>query len=140
MKSVAVLAVIVGAGLLGACSGHSKEVPIYPVVAGEKTELYEAVSSSELKLAPGVRLKEAPGPGGKNNGFLLLRANGEVGGYIACGCPSSMEGSCITVSDNPEHASCKGGCHDSENNPRPCEMFGMIGPPKDPLRLRFRAR
>ncbi len=146
MKRLVAIAVIVGAGVLGGCSTKrssptTSEVPMYPVVVGEKTELYEVVAPNELKLAPGVTFHVVPGPGGKNNGIVLLRQNGDIGGYMACGCIGATTSSCITVSDNPNHPSCSGGCTDSEGNPHSCMLFGpIIGPPRDPLSIRFLAR
>lgn len=143
MKRLVAMAIIVAAGVLGACSKQSStnEVSIFPVVVGEKTELYEVVAPNELKLAAGVTFKVVPGPGGKNNGIVLLRPNGATGGYMACGCVGAQISSCIATSDNPDHPSCSGGCTDSEGNPHGCDLFGpLIGPPKDPLSIRFRAR
>jgi len=145
MKRLVALAVLVGAGVLGACSNRpsptTNEVPMYPVVVGEKTELYEVVGPKELKLAPGVKVQVVDGPSGKNSAIVLLKPNGGVGGYMACGCIGATTSSCVTTSDNPEHPSCSGGCTDSEGNEHGCSLFGpLIGPPKDPLTIRFLAR
>ncbi|ACH37541.1 lipoprotein, putative [Citrifermentans bemidjiense Bem] len=145
MKKVMVIALAVSAGVLGACctpcvSPTTNEVPMYPVTVGEKTSLYEVVAPNALRLAPGVGFKEVPGPGGKNNGIILMRPNGATGGYMACGCIGATTSSCVTTSDNPDHPSCSGGCSDSEGNPQPCQLFGpIIGPPRDPLMIRFLA-
>lgn len=136
MKKVMVIALAVSAGVLGACctpcvSPTTSEVPMYPVTVGEKTSLYEAVAPNALRLAPGVGFKEVQGPGGKNNGIILMRPNGATGGYMACGCIGATTSSCVTTSDNPDHPSCSGGCSDSEGNPQPCQLFGpIIGPPE----------
>jgi hypothetical protein len=145
MKRLVAMAVVSGVGLLGACSKQSSsttdEIRMYPVVVGEKTELYEVVAPNELKLAPGVKFQVVPGPGGKNNAIVLQKPNGETGGYMCCGCIGATTGNCVTTSDNPDHPSCSGGCTDSEGNPRDCMLFGpLIGPPKDPLSIRFLAR
>jgi hypothetical protein len=142
MKRLVAMAVIVVAGSLSACSKQSSPTtPMYPVVVGEKTELYEVVAPNELRLAAGVTFKEVPGPGGKNNGIVLLRPNGTTGGYMCCGCIGATTSSCVTTSDNPDHPSCSGACTDSEGNPHECMLFGpIIGPPKDPLSIRFLAR
>ncbi len=141
MKSVMVMAVVV-AFLFGpekaTCTYNRK---MYPVVVGEKTDLYEVLGPNELKLAAGVKIKVLKGPRGEKNGFVLLRQNGGVGGYMACGCISAMTSSCVTTSDNPEHPSCSGNCVDSEGRPRGCELFGpIIGPPRTPFMLKFLAR
>jgi hypothetical protein len=143
MKRILVaIAALAGTTILAACS---KEPPppteIYPVVVGEKTELYEVMGRNDLKLAPGVKVQVAPGPGGADSAFVLLRPNGTTGGYMACGCGPGLSGSCKTVNDNPEHASCSGGCPNSEGLPVGCELNGpLIGPPKDPLAIKFAKR
>lgn len=145
MKTVMAIALAVSAGVLGACcstqvSHTTDEVPMYPVTVGEKTSLYEVVAPNALRLAPGVGFKEVQGPGGKNNGIILMRPNGATGGYMACGCIGATTSSCVTTSDNPDHPSCSGGCSDSEGNAQPCQLFGpIIGPPRDPLMIRFLA-
>ena len=144
MRTLLMMSAIAGLSVIGACS---KEPPpttnaIYPVVVGEKTELYEVMGRNDLKLGPGVKIKVVQGPGGNNNNaFLLLRANGTTGGYMACGCVGAQTSSCRTENDNPDHASCSGGCTDSEGNPHGCDLFGPLpGPPKDPVALKFVAR
>lgn len=135
-------AVTLAAGLLAACqtpAPPSKEIPIYPVVAGSQTPLYTVETARSLRLAPGVRTEPANGPNGPGSAFVILRQNGATGGYMACGCVGAQTSSCRTTSDNPEHPACEGSCTDSEGNSHPCDLFGMIGPPKDPLMLRFRA-
>jgi hypothetical protein len=116
------------------------EIAIFPVVVGTKTDLYEVVAPNELRLAPGVKFQLVESATGKNSGWVLLRPNGETGGYMACGCVGAQTSSCVTVSDNPDHPSCSGGCTDSEGKTNPCELIGYIGPPKDPFRIRFLAR
>lgn len=138
-------AVTVGVGILIAYLWRrlrrANIVPMYPVVVGEKTELYEVVAPNALRLAPGVKFRVVEGQGRRNNGILLLRPNGETGGYMACGCVGATSSSCVTVSDNPDHPSCSGGCTDSEGNMHECMLFGpLIGPPRDPWRIRFLAR
>lgn len=143
MKRFVAMAAIVAAGVLVSCKTHHPpaEVPIYPAVVGEKTDLYEVVSARELKLAPGVTFRTTPGPTGKTCGIVMLRQNGDVGGFMSCGCIGATSGNCITTSDNPAHPSCSGDCIDSEGNSRGCSLFGpIIGPPRDPYILRYRAR
>lgn len=145
MKKLVAIAIIVNAIILGACKKHpsptTDEVRIFPAVVGEKTELYEVVAPNSLRLAPGVKLQVVEGAGGKKNGMVLLKSNGEIGGYMECGCVGATISSCVTTSDNPNNPSCSGGCTDSEGNPHPCQLFGpLIGPPKDPAALKFVAR
>ena len=143
MKSLVVMALVVAASVLGPCKSNQqpKVVPMYPVVVGEKTDLYEVVSPNELKLAPGVKIKVLKGPNGKKSGFVLMRPNGGLGGFMSCGCIGATTSSCVTTSDNPEHPSCSGSCTDSEGNPHGCSLFGpIIGPPRDPLMIRFLPR
>ena len=117
------------------------EVLMAPLEVGTKTPDYEVISSSELKLAPGVKIKELKGPKGENKGFVLLRPNGGVGGFMACECSGATTSRCKTVNDNPEHASCSGGCTDSEGKVHGCQLVGpIIGPPKDPYFIRVVAR
>lgn len=98
------------------------------------------VSPNELKLANGDRIRVVPGPGGKNNGVVLLRPNGDTGGYMSCGCIGATTITCVTTNDNPAHPSSGGGCTDSEGNAHGRMLFGpIIGPPKDPLMIRFLA-
>jgi hypothetical protein len=112
-----------------------------PVDVGTKTPDYEVVSPTELRLAPGVKLQMLEGVGGQNNGFVLLKDNGGLGGFMACGCVGAKTSSCKMDNDNPEHWSCSGSCLDSEQNPHPCEVEGpIIGPPKIPFALKFIAK
>lgn len=143
-KRVAMAAVLV-TGMLGGC--HEQPVPtpkvvvMSPVEVGTKTDDYEVLGPNELKLAPGVRAEMVEDANGQPNGFVLLRQNGSVGGYMACGCVGAQTSSCRTENDNPEHPSCSGGCTDSEGNGHPCELEGpLTGPPKDPFTLKFVAR
>ena len=120
--------ILIGVLLLTSC--HRKEV-MYPAEVGTKTDLFEVVSSTELKLAPGVKSQIVAGPCGPQSG-IVFQKNGS-GGYMACGCPSGTEGTCATENDNPEHPSCTGGCRDSEHRPLSCSLYGpLVGPPKDP--------
>jgi hypothetical protein len=101
--------------------------------------LFEVVSPKELKLARGVKSKIVAGPRGPKSGIVLLRPNGDVGGYMACGCIGAQTGNCVAQNDNPEHPSCVGGCSDSEGNPHGCSLFGpLIGPPRNPLLIELR--
>jgi hypothetical protein len=137
IKKLVALVVGLVAGILSAFFGR-REIHMFPAVVGEKTELYEVVAHNELKLAPGVKTKVVDGPSGKNSGIILLRPNGSVGGYMACGCVGAQTSTCVTTNDNPEHPSCSGGCTDSEGNPNPCGLFGpLIGPPRHPLAIRL---
>lgn len=138
-----ILAVVAIAGSLGACKTMPPEgeVTMYPAVVGEKTELYEITSANSVKLAPNVRVKIVEGFGGNKCGMILLRPNGATGGYMSCGCIGATTSSCVTTNDNPEHPSCSGACTDSEGNAHGCSLFGpIIGPPRDPAMIRFRAR
>ncbi|MEY9396213.1 hypothetical protein ABIF66_006884 [Bradyrhizobium japonicum] len=129
----------------GIKTSPTKEVEMAPMDVGTKTPDYEVVSPTELKLATGVKLQmlngaggQNKGAGGQNKGFVLLRPNGGLGGFMACGCVGAQTNSCITENDNPEHASCSGRCTDSEGNPHGCQLSGpIIGPPRDPYILRF---
>ena len=136
MPKLLLLTVILG--FLGSCA-HRKQV-LYPAVVGSKTDLFEVVSSKELKLAPGVKAQIVPGPCGPKSGIMLQRENG-AGGFMSCGCVGAQTSSCVTTNDNPEHPSCSGGCTDSEGNPHGCGLFGpIIGPPRDPVLMELRAR
>ena len=134
---------VLGVGILGGCNEQSppaNEVVMAPMDVGTKTPDYEVVSPTELKLAPGVKLQVLKGTGGQNNGFVLLRANGGLGGFMACGCVGATTSSCVTENDNPEHPSCSGSCTDSEGTARPCQLEGpIIGPPRNPFTIRFLA-
>jgi hypothetical protein len=142
MKTLAAMALVVLC-VLGGCATRTPgitEVVMAPLEVGTKTPDYEVISPTELALAPGVKLQMLKGADGQDNGFILLK-NDQLGGFMACGCEGATIGSCKTENDNPEHASCSGGCSDSEGNPRPCQISGpIIGPPKDPFILKFIAR
>lgn len=145
MKKRVAMAMVVVVSVLGGCGKQSApatiEVVMAPVDVGTKTPDYEVVSPTELKLAPGVKLQVLEGAGGQNNGFVLLRDNGGLGGFMACGCVGATTSSCKTENDNPEHPSCSGSCTDSEGNSHPCQLEGpIIGPPKDPFTLKFVAK
>jgi hypothetical protein len=139
-----IVVVVMSLCVVVACStrpSSSSDVEMFQVVVGTKTSLFEVVASNELRLAPGVKIEIVDGPGGKGSGMVLLRPNGEIGGYMACGCNCpSCENHCITVNDNPNHPSCGGGCTNSEPGlpGGGCAAFGpIIGPPKDPFRVRL---
>ena len=139
------VAMIVVVGVLGGCGRQSSpptiEVVMAPVEVGTKTPDYEVVGPNELRFASGLKIQAVEGAGGQNNGFVLLRQNGGIGGFMACGCVGATTGSCKTESDNPEHASCSGSCIDNEGNTRSCQLEGpIIGPPRDPFHLKFVAR
>ncbi len=135
--AVVALAVAVG-GCPKRSSGPAQEVTLSAAKVGTKTDLFEVVAPNELKLAPGVRFEPSDGPCGKGSAIVLMRPNGETGGYMACGCVGAQTGSCRTVSDNPDHPSCSGSCTDSEGNPHGCSLFGpLIGPPRDPFAARL---
>jgi hypothetical protein len=145
MKRLVAIVVMVGAGILVACSNQpsptADKIVMFPAPVGEKTELYQVVSPNALALAPGVKFQVADGPCGKNSGIVLLRPNGQLGGYMACGCIGATTSSCVTVSDNPDHPSCSGSCTDSEGNPHGCGLFGpIIGPPRNPFSITLSAR
>ncbi|HET9276515.1 MAG TPA: hypothetical protein VFN96_10625, partial [Gemmatimonadales bacterium] len=113
----------------------------YPVEVGSKTDLYEVEAPGSLRLTPGVTYRAVTGPDGRDNALVLLRQNGEIGGYMVCGCAESMGNYCKTINDNPNHPLCGGGCTNSEGKAVTCSMFGPLpGPPKDPLLIRLRAR
>jgi hypothetical protein len=135
--TIAVLIVV-----LGACAKQpatDEIVTLKPVVAGEKNDLYEVVAPNKLRLAPGVRFQTVAGPGGNGQGMVLRRPNGEAGGYVACECDAVSSGSCPISSDNPDNNPTCGVCFDSEGRQRGCTMQTIIGPPRDPSRIRFRA-
>jgi hypothetical protein len=140
-KHVAVVmavVVIVLSGCVKQSVPKTTEVVMAPVDVGTKTPDYEVVSPTELKLAPGVKLQVLKGADGQNNGFVLLRAAGGLGGFMACGCVGATTSTCKTENDNPEHPSCSGACTDSEGNVHPCQLVGpIIGPPRDPFTLKF---
>jgi hypothetical protein len=134
----------VGSGVFAGCSKSASttdEVRMFPVEVGTKTDLYEVVAPNALRLAPGVTFRVVTNPGGRNSGIVILTRDNKVGGYMQCGCVGATTSTCVTVSDNPEHPSCSGGCTDSEGNGHGCELFGPLpGPPRDPARVRFLAR
>ena len=139
-------AAAIGVSILGGCTEQSPptttntEVVMAPMDVGTRTPDYEVVSTTQLSLAPGVTLQELKGAGGENNGFVLLRPNGGLGGFMACGCVGAQTSSCVTENDNPDHASCSGSCTDSEGNAHPCQLEGpIIGPPRNPFTIRFLA-
>jgi len=136
MKRLLLLTVV----LVIAVSCKPRKEVMYRAVVGTKTDLFEVVSSKELKLAPGVKSQIVGGPCGPRSGIALLRQNGTVGGYMVCGCVGESQG-CFTVNDNPEHPSCGGNCIDGQGNAHGCEMWGpIIGPPRDPARIELRER
>lgn len=144
MKKLLAIALVVSAMAagIGSCSKKSSEITVYPIKVGTKTDLYEAVAANALQLADGVTFKVVPGPGGgQQNGIVLMRSNGEIGGYVVCECIGATQGGCKTESDNPNHPSCSGGCTDSEGNARGCMISEPLpGPPRDPTLIRMRAR
>jgi hypothetical protein len=144
MKKLLAVALVVSAmaAVIGSCSKQSSEITVYPIKVGEKTDLYEAVADNALQLAEGVTFKVVPGPGGgQENGIVLMRPNGEIGGYVVCECIGATQGNCKTESDNPNHPSCTGGCTDSEGNPHGCMISAPLpGPPRDPTLIRMRSR
>lgn len=139
MKNLSVVAIIL-AGLFFSCvKPPSKqtvtEVFMTPVKVGTKTPDYEVVSPSELKLAPGVKIKGLKGPKGENNGFVLLRPNGDIGGFMSCGCGSGS-GTCTDSSPG----ACTGRCNDSEGNAIACTLHQSPDPPpKGFYAIRYRA-
>jgi len=137
-------AIALGSGVVLGCANPAPttdEVRMYPVEVGSKTDLYEVVAPNALQLAPGVKFQVVAGPGGKNNGIVILARDNSVGGYMSCGCIGATTSTCVTTNDNPEHPSCSGGCTDSEGNGHACQLFGpLTGPPKDPAHIRFLAR
>jgi hypothetical protein len=142
-KNVAMaMVIVIVVSFLGGCDKQSPpaatKVVMAPMDVGTKTSDYEVVSPTELKLASGVKLQELKGADGQNKGFVLLRDNGGLGGFMACGCVGATTSSCKTENDNPEHPSCSGSCTDSEGKGHPCQLQGpIIGPPKDPFTLQF---
>jgi hypothetical protein len=139
MRVLVATAAIAGTCVLAGCSKQPPTTTeMYSVVVGEKTDLYEVVGRNELKLAANVKVKAVQGPGGSDSGMLVLRANGTTGGYMACSCPPGCSGTCKAANDNPDHASCSGGCSNSEGVGVSCEMYGPLpGPPKDPLTIKL---
>jgi hypothetical protein len=142
MKTNVAMVMVIVVSFLGGCDKQSPpattKVVMAPVDVGTKTPDYEVVSPTELKLASGVKLQVLKGADGQNNGFVLLRDNGGLGGFMACGCVGATTSSCKTENDNPEHPSCSGSCTDSEGKGHPCQLEGpIIGPPKDPFTLQF---
>lgn len=141
MKQRIAIAMVLVASVLG-CTKQSEltmtEVVMAPAQVGTKTPDFEVISPTELKLAPGVRLHELRGTEGQNNGFVLLRANGSLGGHMACGCVGATTSTCRTENDNPQYPSCTGACTDSEGVSRGCNLEGpIIGPPRNPFTLSF---
>jgi hypothetical protein len=145
MKMRLAIAMVTVASVLIGCVRETapevNEVVMSPAEVGSKTADYEVVSATQLKLAPGVRAEIVKDAKGQSNGFVLMRRNNGVGGYMACGCVGATTSTCRTENDNPEHPSCSGSCTDSEGNGHPCQLEGpLIGPPKDPFTLKFVAR
>jgi hypothetical protein len=140
MKRLVALAVIVGAGILCACTKEPSEtiieVPVYPVKVGDKNELYEVDTPNSVRLAPGVKARVIDVPPGKKNGFEIMYKDNPPGGFVVCTCGGAMTGNCKTEIDNPDHPACSGGCTDSEGNPHGCMVEGRIGPPKDPYMIK----
>ena len=102
--------------------------------------MYTVVAANRLDLAPGITMQPTDGPCGPGSGMVLMRANGEVGGYVTCGCVGATTSTCKAKNDNPNHAECSGSCTDSEGNGHACSVTDTLsGPPKDPLRVRIRA-
>ncbi len=106
-----------------------------PLEVGTKTPDYEIISPTELKLSPGAKIKNIKGANGENNGFILLRDDGTIGGYMSCGCSGATIDNCVTENDSPENASCSGGCTDSEGNNHTCQLTGLIGPSRDAFKI-----
>jgi len=143
MKRLTAIVVLVCAGVLGSCKRPSEtgEIVLSPAKVGQKTDLYEVVKTNQLKLAPGVTMQPTVGPCGDSSAMLLMRQNGELGGYVVCSCVGATSGSCKTTNDNPNYYSCEGGCTDSEGVNRGCQVSEPLpGPPKNPLAIRLRAR
>jgi len=141
MKTLVATVLLVAALALDGCSKEPQETVMYPADVGAKTDLFEVVAPNQLQLAPGVRFSVVKGHQGQSSGIVLLRQNGDIGGYMECGCIGATTGTCTTTNDNPNHPSCDGGCTDSEGNARGCMLFGpIVGPPKDPLKIRLMAR
>ncbi|PYK84556.1 MAG: hypothetical protein DME28_08935 [Verrucomicrobia bacterium] len=144
MKTTLGIMLALSVSVLVACSkrssGTADLIPIYPVKVGEKTDFYEVVGPNDVKFAEGVKIKLVPEAGGKSNGFVFMRPNGEIGGYMRCECSGATTSSCRTTNDNPNHPACEGGCTDSEGNLHGCTLAGPLpGPPRDPTLLSFRA-
>jgi hypothetical protein len=142
MKRLTAIAMLVCAGALGSCDRTSQtdEIVLDAAEVGDKTDLYEVVATNRLKLAPGVTMQPTVGPCGESSAMLLTRQNGETGGYVVCSCLTSTPGNCKTTNDNPEYASCEGGCTNSEGRRLPCQVSEPLpGPPKNPLMIRLRA-
>lgn len=134
-----------GVSILGGCWEQSPpptEIVMAPVEVGTKTPDYEVISPTQLKLAAGVKLEVLKDADGQNKGFVLRKASGALGGFMACGCPPGFSGSCPTANDNPDHPSCGvGGCWSDQGNYHDCEINGpFIGPPMNPFTLKFLAK
>ncbi len=125
------VAMVVMFSILGGCAKQSSptstEVVMAPVEVGTKTPDYEVVGLNELRLSSGVKIQTVDGASGENKGFVLLKPNGGLGGFMACGCVGATTSSCKTENDNPEHASCSGSCTDSEGNSHPCQLSRIQG-------------
>jgi hypothetical protein len=129
--------------VLGACSRHSPPPPpppeeatiVHNAVVGTKTDLFEVAEPNALRLVPGARAEPVNDPNG-GPGFLLRRANGEIGGYVYCCCVGATTSTCKTESDNPNYPACSGACTDSEGNAHGCMISDPLpGPPKTPLKF-----
>jgi hypothetical protein len=87
MAMAMAMAMVAVVSVLDGCAKQSAppitEVVMAPVDVGTKTPDYEVVSPTELKLAPGVKLQVLQGAGGQNNGFVLLRDNGGLSGFMS---------------------------------------------------------
>jgi hypothetical protein len=135
MRRILLLTILLAG--ISACM-HRREV-MYPATVGTRTQWFEVVSPTELKLAPGVQARIMAGPCGPKSGIVFLKNNNE-GGYMTCGCVGESRGDCTTENDNPLHPSCRGSCVDSQGNPHACEMFGPLpGPPRNPLQIELSA-
>jgi len=143
MKRLTAIVILVCAGALGSCKrpSQNEEIVLSPAKVGDKTDLYEVVATNKLKLAPGVTMQPTTGPCGDSSAMLLMRQNGELGGYVVCSCVGATSGSCKTVIDNPNYPACEGGCTDSEGVNRGCSVSDPLpGPPRNPIMIRVRAQ
>ena len=134
-----IIGILAFAVVSGSCKPQSDEIELSLAEVGDKTDLYTVVAANRLELAPGVTMQPTDGPCGAGSGMLLMR-QGEIGGYVTCGCVGATTSTCRTSNDNPNHPECTGGCTDSEGKGHACGVSDPLpGPPKNPLLIKFRA-
>ena len=102
-----IIGILAFAVVTGSCKPKSEEIELSLAEVGDKTDLYTVVAANRLELAPGVTMQPTDGPCGSGSGMLLMR-QGEIGGYVTCGCVGATTSTCKTSNDNPQHVRPRG--------------------------------